>query len=42
MPYLTVDRPSTLGQLRSDVDAGRVQRRSVKDELREMYGTIVA
>src|SRR6187455_2516698 len=35
MPSLTVDRPSTLGQLRSDVDAGRVKRRSVKDELRE-------
>src|SRR4051794_38291922 len=35
MPSLTVDRPSTLGQLRKDVAAGRVKRRSVKDELRD-------
>ena len=35
MPSLTVDRPSTLGQLRKDVAAGRVKRRSVKDEMRE-------
>jgi magnesium chelatase subunit I len=30
-----VTRPSTLAQLRADVDAGRVRRRSVKDEIRE-------
>src|SRR6478736_6201504 len=35
MPSPTVDRPSTLGQLRSDVASGRVQRRPVKDEIRE-------
>ena len=35
MPSPTVDRPSTLGQLRTDVAAGRVRRRSVKDEMRE-------
>jgi magnesium chelatase subunit I len=29
------DRPGTLGQLRSDVAAGRLRRRSVKDEIRE-------
>jgi magnesium chelatase subunit I len=28
-------RPSTLGQLKKDVAAGRVQRRSVKDEVRD-------
>src|SRR6476619_940550 len=35
MPSPTVDRPSTLGQLRADVAAGRIKRRSVKDELRD-------
>jgi magnesium chelatase subunit I len=35
MPSPTVDRPTTLGQLRKDVAAGRVNRRSVKDELRD-------
>src|SRR5580765_1512414 len=35
MPSSTVDRPSTLGQLRADVAAGRIKRRSVKDELRD-------
>ena len=35
MPSPTVDRPSTLGQLRNDVASGRVQRRPVKDEIRE-------
>src|SRR5688572_20601025 len=28
-------RPSTLGELRAAVDAGRVKRRSVRDEVRE-------
>ncbi len=31
---MTSERPSTLGQLRSAVAAGRVSRRSVRDELR--------
>ena len=31
----TVDRPSTLGQLRDSVSAGRTKRRSVRDEIRE-------
>jgi magnesium chelatase subunit I len=31
----TVDRPSSLGQLRDAVSAGRAARRSVKDEIRE-------
>ena len=31
----TVDRPSTLGQLRDAVSAGRVRRRPVRDEIRE-------
>ncbi len=35
MPSPTVDRPSTLGQLRNDVASGRVKRRPVKDEMRE-------
>src|SRR6188472_1309712 len=30
----SVSRPTTLGQLRNDVAAGRVPRRSVKDEVR--------
>src|SRR4051794_19294301 len=35
MPSPTVGRPSTLAQLRDGVSAGRVPRRSVKDEIRE-------
>ncbi len=31
----TVDRPTTLGQLRQAVSSGRVRRRSVRDEVRE-------
>ena len=31
----TVDRPSTLAELRSEVAAGRVRRRSVRSEIRE-------
>src|SRR5262245_53431308 len=31
----TVDRPSTVGQLRDSVTAGRIKRRSVRDEIRE-------
>jgi magnesium chelatase subunit I len=32
---MTSDNPSTLGELRASVSAGRVVRRSVKDEIRE-------
>ena len=35
MPSPTVARPATLAELRTDVAAGRVKRRAVKDEIRE-------